>query len=89
MPMLVCDAPNPIEDVKYYTLAGIPGNPRVNKDETGQYGFKHDLGGLAPGDYSIMASACNDFTCSLPSPLAISVPNRPSVPTGLTVISSS
>ena len=88
MPTLVCDPPNPIEDVKYYTLAGLPGNPRVNKDETGQYGFKHDLSGLATGDYSIQASACNDYTCSLPSPLAISVPNRPTAPIGLTVISS-
>jgi len=85
---LACDAPDPAENVEYYTIAGIPGNPRAEKDPTGEYGFKYDLSDIPAGEYSIRCSACNTQQCSLPSPLDFTALGRPGQPTGLVILSS-
>jgi hypothetical protein len=83
MPRLVCDMPPAVEQVKYYTIAGLPGNPTAPKLETGDYGFEYDLTSVPPGVYSIRCSACTDWACSLPSPLDFTVPENASAPLNL------
>jgi hypothetical protein len=83
MPKLVCDMPPDAEQVKYYTIAGLPGNPTTPKLATGPYGFEYDLASLLPGTYSIRCSACNDWACSLPSPLDFTVPEKATAPLNL------
>jgi len=85
MPHLTCDRPRPEENVKYYTIVGLPGNPQSNLSDDERYGVYYDLEGLAPGTYSIKVSACNDWQCSLPSPLVFTVPEPPSQPNGLSI----
>jgi hypothetical protein len=85
MPKLVCDVPDPNQNVEYYTLAGLPNDPRVEKDPVGAYGFQYELAGLPPGPYSMRVSACNTWSCSLPSPLDFTVPESPLPPTGLNI----
>ena len=86
MPYLKCDTPDPSEPVEYYTLAGLPGNPTVQRDPSGEYGFKADISNLPLGDYSVRVSACNDWSCSLPAPLEFTALGRPSPPTGLSIL---
>jgi hypothetical protein len=86
MPYIVCDPPAASEQVKYYTMAGLPGNPRGELDPTGEYGVKYDVTNLAPGSYELQCSACNDWTCSLPSPLLFTVPEKASVPVDLRLV---
>lgn len=86
MPKLVCDMPPAAEQVKYYTIAGLPGDPTSPKLDTGPHGFEYDLSGLPPGTYSIRCSACNDWTCSLPSPLDFSVPEPAGEPLNLHLV---
>jgi hypothetical protein len=88
MPKFVCDAPDALEQVEYYTLVGLPGDPQVYKDPTGEYGFQYELGGLAPGPYSLMVSACNNWQCSISVPFDFTVPGQPSQPTGLSILFS-
>lgn len=83
---LVCDPPSPAEDVKYYTLVGLPGNPQAPIDPTGTYGFKYDLSYLSPGTYSLMVSACNDWACSLEVPFDFARPEDPSSPSNLRIV---
>jgi hypothetical protein len=83
---LVCDAPDPAENVEYYTLVGLPGNPTVPADTSEGYGFKYDLSDLAPGTYSLMASACNDWGCSLEAPFGFVRPPNPSSPLNLRLL---
>jgi len=86
MPHLVCDKPDPKEDVKYYTIAGLPGNPEVPYDPAiNEYGLYYDISGIPDGDYSIQASACNSLYCSLPSPLLFTK-ITPSILTGFIII---
>lgn len=85
MPFLVCDPPAASEAVEYYTIAGLPGDPRVNKSTDPAFGMKHDISSLAPGAYSIRVSACNAWECSLPSPFAFTRPGKPSLPIGLRI----
>lgn len=84
MPLLVCDTPS--DNVEYYTLAGLPDDPRVERDPENTYGFQYELGGLPPGTYSMRVSACNAWTCSLPAPLEFTVPDTLSQPTGLNIL---
>jgi len=81
MPKLVCDQPTDVVD--YYTLAGLPGDPQVDRLPTGPHGFEYELQGLPPGQYSLRCSACNQWTCSLPAPLDFTVPEAPLPPVGL------
>ena len=83
MPYLVCDMPPAAEQVEYYTIAGLPGNPQSPKLATGEYGFKYDVSALVPGTYTIQCSACNQWSCSLPSPLVFTVPEKPIAPSSL------
>jgi hypothetical protein len=85
MPKLVCDTPDASQNVDYYTLAGLPGDPRVDKDPIGAFGFQYELSGLAAGTYSMRVSACNSWSCSLPAPLDFTVPDPPSKPAGLII----
>lgn len=85
MPKLVCDTPDPTQEVEYYTLAGLPDSPRVDKDPTGTHGFEYELAGLPVGTYSMRVSACNAWSCSLPAPLDFTVPDSPSQPVGLNI----
>lgn len=84
MPFLVCDRPPATEQVKYYTMAGLPGNPQAPIEPDGsEYGVKYDITSLPPGTYELQCSACNDWACSLPSPLSFTVPEKASVPVDL------
>jgi len=85
MPYFVCDKPGASETVEYYTLVGLPGNPQAPLDPTGEYGFKYDLSDLPMGQYSLMVSACNTWTCSLAVPFNFTVPGKPSTPTSLRI----
>jgi len=86
MPYIVCDPPAASEQIKYYTMVGLPGNPRGTLDPTGQYGVRHDITSLPPGKYELMCSACNDWACSLPSPLSFTVPEKAFVPANLRLV---
>ena len=86
MPYLVCDPPAPADQVQYYTIVGLPGNPQAQIDPTGQYGFKYDLSSVPAGTYSLMVSACNQWECSLAAPFDFIRPSQPAVPTGLRVL---
>jgi hypothetical protein len=68
------------EQVEYYTIAGLPGNPQSPKLETGEYGFKFDLQDVPSGTYSVQCSACNQWACSLPSPLVFTRPENALAP---------
>lgn len=83
MPYLVCDMPPAAEQVEYYTIAGLPGNPTSPKLDTGEFGFKFDLKDVPPGTYTIQCSACNQWSCSLPSPLEFTVLAKPLAPSRL------
>jgi len=83
MPYLICERPPESEGVKYYTIAGLPGNPQSPLSMDTNFGVHYDLKDIAPGTYNIRVSACNDWQCSLPSPLDFTVPEPPSVPIGL------
>ena len=85
MPYLVCDKPID-EAVEYYTLVGLPDDPRVELSDDPLYGFKHDVSDLPSGYYSVMASACNSWGCSLPSPLDFTVLETPSQPVGFRIL---
>ena len=86
MPKLVCDQPSPVEVVEYYTIVGLPGNPQVDRIPEGPYAFEYELGDKnLSGAYSVLVSACNQWQCSLPAPLEFTVPERPSVPLGLSI----
>lgn len=85
MPYLVCDMPPASEGVEYYTIVGIPGNPQSPKLTTGAYGFKFDLKDVPPGTYSVQCSACNQWACSLPSPLSFTRPVSALSPKGLAI----
>jgi len=84
MPKLVCDQPT--DQVDYYTLAGLPGNPMVDRNPEGPYGFEYELTGIPRGSYSLTVSACNTWSCSLPAPLEFTVPEAPSQPLGLSIL---
>lgn len=86
MPFLVCDMPPAAEQVEYYTIAGLPGNPTSPKLTAGEFGFKYDLKDVPPGNYSIQCSACNQWSCSLPAPLEFTVLKSPLVPTQLRLV---
>ena len=83
---LVCDVPDPSEQVEYYTLVGLPDNPTAPVDPNGEYGFKYDLSYLAPGTYSLMVSACNSWQCSIAAPFEFAVPETPSSPLNLRLV---
>lgn len=83
MPFLVCDMPPAAEQVEYYTIAGLPDNPTSPKLADGEFGFKYDLASLVPGTYSVQCSACNQWSCSLPSPLVFTVPEKAGAPSRL------
>ena len=83
MPKLVCDKPLDTEKVSYYTLAGLPGDPKVDYIQTSSYGLSYELNWLPPGNYKVQASACNAWNCSLPAPLEFTVPVQPSTPISL------
>ena len=83
---LVCDMPDPAEEVEYYTLVGLPGNPQVPADITGEYGFKYDLSNLESGTYSLMVSACNDWACSIEVPFGFVKPLNPLSPLNLRLV---
>ena len=83
MPFIVCDKPRPEENVKYYTMAGLPGNPQAEAYAGPEYGVRHDVTSLPPGVYTLQCSACNDWACSIPSPLSFTVPEKASVPLNL------
>ena len=87
MPRLICDMPPGSEEVTYYTLAGLPGDPRVDKLEVGPYGFEYELAGLSEGEYTVMCSACNAFQCSYPAPLVFTALPAPLHPVGLRILS--
>lgn len=80
---LVCDPPAPSENVQYYTLVGLPGNPQTPIDPTGEFGFRYDLSYLDPGTYNLMVSACNDWSCSIAAPFDFVRPDHPSSPLNL------
>jgi hypothetical protein len=86
MPRLISDKPSATEEVKYYTLVGLPGDPRVDYDPAGTYGVDFELAGLAEGSYSLQVSACNDWQCSLPAPFDFTVPAAPLQPVGLGIL---
>lgn len=83
---LVCDTPSSSEQVEYYTLVGLPGNPAALLDSTGEYGFKYDLSYLDPGIYNLMVSACNEWSCSLSVPFDFTRPENPSSPSSLRIV---
>ena len=83
---LVCDTPPESENVQYYTLVGLPGNPQAPRDPSGEYGFKYELSYLKPGVYNLMVSACNDWSCSISVPFDFSVPGTPSSPLNLRIL---
>jgi hypothetical protein len=91
MPYLVCDEPDALEQVTYYTVRGL-GNggfadPARVPSDPGEYGFKLDLSTLKPGAYTIKANACNEWSCSVDSsPFDFSVPGNPSIPVGLRIL---
>jgi hypothetical protein len=86
MPFLVSDPPVPSDNVSYYTIVGLPGNPTAPVDPTGQYGVKYDVTDVPPGTYSLMVSACNAWECSLPAPFDFTRPNAPTSPVGLRIL---
>jgi len=86
MAKLVCDKPDPSEEVAYYTIAGLPGDPRAEISSDPLYGFEYDLTGVTPGSYSIRCSACNSQQCSLPARLDFLLLITPAVPSGLRVL---
>jgi len=87
MPKLVCDKPPEGQDIDYYTIAGLPGDPKVPPSDHPEYGVEIDVSDLPPGTYSVRLSACQDtWGCSLPTPLDFTVPEKPSPPTGLAII---
>ena len=88
MPTLICDRPPALEQVKYYTIAGLPGDPTSPLSDNPDYGVEHDLGEIEPGSYSIRVSACNDWKCSLPTPFDFTVPDTPSQPLNLDITST-
>lgn len=83
MPFIVCNKPDASEQVKYYTMAGLPGNPRAEAYTGPEYGVKYDIADLPTGTYELQCSACNDWQCSLPAPLSFTVPEKASVPSNL------
>lgn len=88
MAKLICDRPPENEQIKYYTIAGLPGDPTSPLSENPEYGVEFDLTDIPSGSYSIRVAACNDWQCSLPSPLDFTVPERASVPVNLHIIST-
>ena len=88
MPFIVCDRPPVEESVDYYTMVGLPGNPQapVAPPEMAEYGVHYDITDLAPGNYTIQVSACNEWGCSLPSPLSFTVPAKCSAPARLRMV---
>ena len=88
MPTLVCDPPAPSEAVRYYTMAGLPNNPEAPISINPAFGVEYDISDLPAGAYSVKVSACNDWACSLPSPLDFTVPEKASIPVGLRILSS-
>lgn len=91
MPYLVCDEPAQEENVTHYTIRGLGAggfaDPLTVPAWPGSdYGFKLDISGLAPGSYTVRASACNQFQCSIDSdPFECTVPAAPSAPRGLRI----
>ena len=85
MPKLVCDRPADSEQVEYYTLVGLPGNPRSPLSSNLKYGVEYDLKDISPGTYNLRVSACNAWKCSLPSPLEFTIPKPPSLPVKLRI----
>lgn len=85
MPKLVCDRPNPAENISYYTIAGLPGNPTTPLSDNGSFGIEYDISDLPPGEYTVRVSACNEWQCSLPAPLDFTALPVPSLPTGLRI----
>jgi hypothetical protein len=85
---LVCDEPNALENVKYYTVLGIEADPMtVPASSETDYGFKLDISFLNPGVYTVRAMACNDFACSIESsPFGFTVPEKPLAPVGLRML---
>ena len=86
MPFIVCDRPAEAEQVKYYTMAGLPGNPVSPLSDDQEFGVKYDVTALPPGTYELRCSACNDWACSLPSPLSFTVPEKASEPENLRLL---
>jgi hypothetical protein len=86
MPFLVSDAPSPSDNVAYYTIVGLPGNPQAPPDPTGEYGVKYDVTDVPAGTYSLMVSACNAWECSLPAPFDFTRPNAPGSVVGLRLL---
>ena len=84
MPKLVCDRPT--DQVDYYTLVGLPGDPQSPLSENIDYGLEYELNGLSPGTYNLMVSACNTWSCSLTVPFDFTVPEPPSQPIGLDIL---
>ena len=88
MAKLICDEPGSLEGVTHYTILGLPASPiDVLADPDPAVGFSYDLAGLAPGDYTVTANACNVWACSIESePFAFTVLSPPSAPTGLGIL---
>lgn len=86
MAHLVCDKPNPAEEVKYYTIVGLPGNPQVPYDPAlNEYGIYYNIDAVPDGEYNIQVSACNDLYCSLPAPFLFTK-TTPLAPVNLRVL---
>ena len=85
---LVCDRPSPQQNVLYYTLVGLPGDPTVDKLSTGPYGFEYDLSQVPVGEYSVMVSACDYTQCSLPAPILIPIVPPPESPANVRTVNN-
>lgn len=90
---LVCDPPPDGENVEYYVIVGLPGDPHVYRlindegtDYSKEYGFKCDLSDVPAGSYDVMVSACNAHLCSLAAPFTVELLGKPSAPTGLRLL---
>lgn len=93
MPYLVCDEPDSLEQVTYYTVLGLGSGGftdpmRVPADPSTEFGFKLDLTGLVPGNYTVRACACNEWACSIESgPFDFKRPDAPLSPVNLRILS--
>jgi hypothetical protein len=86
MAKLVCDKAAAAEQVTYYTIAGLPGNPQAPLSTNPLYGFEFDLKDVPAGSYSVRVSACNAQQCSLPAALDFLLLPVPAKPVGLKVL---
>ena len=84
-PFLVCDAPNPAEQVVSYEVYQDGALMAATNDMDADGSLRFDLAGTPPGQYEFTAKACNVWGCSDLSNPTQSPPNA-SVPSGVSLV---